>query len=543
MDFPSIPVSLPDCRITAVEQRDTTLTIIAQTNRTAAACPDCHSPSSRVHSRYLRILRDLPILDSPVLLHLTVRRFFCDQQSCSRSTFAEDLPALAPRRARRTLRRSHTLLALVQALGAEAGARLAKRLHLSTSPSTLLRVIRAHTAPIPPSPRVLGIDDFAFRKGRRYGTLLVDLERRRPIAILGDRTAETLASWLKLHPDIEIIARDRASDYARGASLGAPHACQVADRFHLLCNLRDLAERYAHRVSKRVRELLSSPAAEQVIVAEPSGGEGCQVQTSQPAPRYKPSPTLRQIQAARKSQRAERFAAVKAYHANGWSNQQIAQAVGLSRHTVRIWLRAEELPADQRGYRGASKIDRFAPYLHQRLAEGMTHQSGLWREIQAQGFDGTRSLVAKWIQAHPASEKQTRQGDVTIVPSAKALAWLLIGSRERQTDEEQQVLNRLQQDEELLAFYHLVQRFGDMVRERREEALDDWLADARASGIGEVVSFVQVLRRDEAAVRAGLCMPYSTGPVEGHIHRLKLIKRSGYGRAGLDHLRQRVLAS
>ena len=392
---------------------------------------------ARVHSRYRRVLRDLPILDCAVLLHITVRRFFCDQSTCSRTTFTEELSSLAVRRAQRTMRRTQTLLTLGQALGGEAGARRAHRLRLAASPATVLRVIRAQSHPSAPSPRVLGVDDFAFRTGRVYGTLLVDLERSRPIDILGDRSAETLASWLEKHPGVEIITRDRASDYARGVTTGAPDAVQVADRFHLLCNLRELAERYAQRVGKRLRERVSATSTDEAVPDRTPTDEVPVPHEYRRTPRFQPPPGLRQTQAERKRRRAEQYATVNAYAAKGWSAQQIARAVGLSRHMVHVWLRADELPPDQRGYRGASKIDAFAPYLRQRLAEGCAHQSQLWREIHDQGFTGTRLLVAKWIQAHPDSEVKTTRSASNVFPTPKALAWLLVRPSEQLDDGEQ----------------------------------------------------------------------------------------------------------
>lgn len=206
------------------------LLVEARATTATATCPDCNQISARIHSRYLRSPRDVPLAEHAVRLRLHVRRFLCSTALCPRRTFAERLPDVVPFRAQRTRRLTQRLRALSGAVSSEAGARLAARLLMPTSPDTLLRLVRQTPVPSLPPPRVVGVDDFALRKGHRYATLLVDLEHRCPIDVLPDRTAQTLALWLQNYPDIRIIARDRSPEYARGARLGAPQASQVADR-------------------------------------------------------------------------------------------------------------------------------------------------------------------------------------------------------------------------------------------------------------------------------------------------------------------------
>jgi transposase len=559
MFTPLLPFRLPGFVVEHVSTADPLLLVEARASTPEAACPDCHTASAHVHSRYTRHLRDLPVAEHPVRLRLQVRRFRCATPTCPRQTFAERLPALAPCHAQRTERLTAAVRVLGSEAGGEAGARMAARLRMPLSGDTVLRILHSTPASTQPTPRVLGIDDFALRKGRVYGTILVDLERRRPVDLLPERTAETVATWLRDHPGIEIIARDRAQDYARGATEGAPEATQVADRFHLLCNLHEVLTRYLQRIAPALRRVLASvstaaPASPLATALAETTSDVCASEASMappatplaapalsPLPRYGRSPRLQQLQTARQTVREHRYQEVQTRAAHGQTMQQIARACGLSRHTVRHWLRTQTLPLDQRGYRGAGKIDPYISYLRARLAEGCTNQSRLWREIREQGFTGTRSLVAKWLHTHGTGQRWP--APPSPLPPARQLAWLLVQAEDQRTADEQALWERLRQHEELVQMQALVQQGREMIRQRHADALDAWLLACRTSSIVELQNFVDVLQRDYAAVKAALTLPWSNGPVEGHINRLKLIKRSGYGRMQLDLLRQRVLCN
>jgi transposase len=204
-----------------------------------ACCPLCGAQAWRIHSRYTRQVADLPCVGRRVTLRLTIRKFFCPNVACPRKIFAEQFPELVPSYARLTTRLREALTALGLATSGEVASRLAPQLGMQVAPTTLLRRVRA--VPVAPAGkvRVLGVDDFAWKKGQTYGTILVDLELRRPVDLLPDRSEKTLQAWLQAHPEIEILSRDRAGEYAAAARKGAPQAQQVADRFHLLLNLRD----------------------------------------------------------------------------------------------------------------------------------------------------------------------------------------------------------------------------------------------------------------------------------------------------------------
>jgi len=236
--------------------------LIVTSVKTAAACPSCGQPSCRVHSRYARQVADVPCAGIPVTWTLKIRRFFCDHPVCSKTTFAERLPTIVAVWARRSDRLATAQHVIGLSLGGEPGSRLARRRGLATSPDTLLRLMRRTPGPAEGSVRVLGEDNWAWRRGQRYGTLLVNLERRRPVDLLPDHTAEALVGWLKANPGVDVISRDRAGAYADGTRRGEPDAVPVADRWHLLRNLADTLERLFDRqpASLRAATVITSPA-------------------------------------------------------------------------------------------------------------------------------------------------------------------------------------------------------------------------------------------------------------------------------------------
>ena len=314
------------------------------------SCPLCRRPSRRVHSRYVR-LGDLPWQGRVGQLDMQVRRFRCSAPECPRRVFAERLSAMVLPRARRTARLAEAQRHIAFSAGGEGGARLASRLAMPVSGDTLLRLIRTAPLPAAPVPRVVGIDDWAWRRGQRYGTLIVDLERNRPIDVLPDRDAQTVGAWLNGHPSIEVVARDRAGAYADGVRSGGPEAVQVTDRWHLLHNLGDALARAFDRHHGDLR------------AATTTAVEG--MQNTQPAPDMSSAPAPELPISDRHAVRRDRFNKAVALHGQGWPARRIARAVGANRQTVQGWLRSGQLPT-WRQQPGGSTVDRHAEHLDRR---------------------------------------------------------------------------------------------------------------------------------------------------------------------------------
>jgi transposase len=316
----------------AMTERGMTLDVAVTTSQ--ARCPTCTQPSTHIHSDYRRTLADLPWATTPVQLHLRVRRFWCATPSCRRQTFTERVPQVAAHYARATTRMTVFQTSTGLALGGAAGARHLARQGVSGSRNTLLRRVRSLPTPAAPRPCAIGIDDWAKRKGHTYGTIVVDLDRRCPVDLLEDRTAETVAAWLQAHPEVTIVARDRAEAYASGVTQGAPDAVQVADRWHLLKNLSEAVE-----AELRVRPTLpwSPPTAPGEALLPGALGPP---RPTDPDPIYPDTPTGRRAEAARQARRNQRLGQYEqacALRQQGLSMARIARQVGVSPRTLCRW--------------------------------------------------------------------------------------------------------------------------------------------------------------------------------------------------------------
>ena len=527
--LPLIPAALQVVQVLPAPDR---ITILTAPKPSSSACPLCGAVSSRVHSHYTRTLADLPSQGRAVTVQVRARRFRCAAAGCLRQVFTERLPEVAPSWARRTTRLGGIQRHIGLAVGGEPGSRLAARLSMPVSGDTLLRLVRATELPPQPPPRVVGIDEWAWRRGLSYGTIVCDLEHGHVVGLLPDRRTGTVAAWLKQHPSVAVIARDRASVFAEAVRQGAPQASQVADRWHLLRNLGDALRAAVDR--------------HRVAVTAAASAEAEAASKDQPPPVPDAGGTrLSALRRARREGRAECYATVRRLHEEGMPPRLIAPKVGMSQRSVERWLRAGGEPEHRRPP-VASLVDPFRIHLERRWQEGCRNAADLWQEIKNQGFTGSLNTVRRWAEPHhrphaPAPVADVPRSTPPSPPSRRRCAWLLGLEPKKLTSGEQAFIDCLAAAApELAEAGVLARRFAAMIRARDGAGLDAWLASARKSELGLLA---QGFGRDLAAVRAAITERWSTSPVEGQISRLKAIKRQMFGRAGYELLRHRVLAT
>ncbi|MFI1259180.1 ISL3 family transposase [Streptomyces netropsis] len=476
----------------------------------------------RIHSSYLRFPRDLPTAGKRVVLSLRVRRFTCSDRSCPRQTFAEQVPGLTRRYGRRTERLRSTLASIGLALAGRAGARMADAFGSPVSRNTLLRLITSLPDPPSSTPRVVGVDEYAQRRGRDYGTVLVDVETRRPVDLLPDREADTLAAWLAERPEIEIVCRDRATFYADGATRGAPQARQIADRWHLWHNLGEAAEKCVYRHRSCLRPMPAPPAEPEKDAA-----------TAPPSP----WPTGHRFAERTRA----KHATIHALLAAGHSKRSVARQLGMSINTILRFSRAttpEELFTGQWQSR-PTKLDAYKPYLDQRWQEGCANAWTLWEEIKEQGYPDGYEQRPRLRQSNSARQAAAGRAPAALGPDGHPL--------DPHPPDALPELDRLQLKAvlascpELEALDGHVRSFAHMVTDLQGDQLPEWIKAATATDLPSLQRFARHLERDLDAVIAGHSQPWNSGVVEGHVNRIKMLKRQMFGRAGFELLRKRVL--
>jgi transposase len=384
----------------------------------------------------------------------------------------------------------------------------------------------------------------------RYGTLVCDLENTTPIDVLPDRSVETVSAWFEAHPTVEIVSRDRSSEYAAAIRKGAPQALQVADRWHIGKNLADSVETLLARCRAEIRRALQGQAP-----SEPEQGEVELLLEEERRP-----PRSRSVELAREGRRAQKldhYAQVVELHHQGLQAAEIASRVGIGERTIYRWLAHNSFPEARRRRRRPSLIDRYERYVLSWWQEGNRNGAQLYRELTSQGYKGSPKAMYNYLatlrtphvrscKLSPVKPQKRKSIPSSPAPlenfSAKSATWLFVCQPEKLGEMQQEELELIRQaSPSAEAAYGLAQAFMQMIREQTGHQLETWLSSVEESTLPEFKSFAKGIQQDKAAVLAGLTLPWSNGPLEGHVNRLKLIKRSMYGRAKLPLLRARVL--
>jgi transposase len=468
-----------------------------------ASCPCCGTISKRVQSRYTRMLHDLPASGRLVHLIVRVRRFFCQERTCVRKIFAERFPSLTLPRVKFTLRLQETLREMGFALGGEAGAHLGKHLCIPGSSDTILRLVKQTPLPAASSPRVVGIDDWSWKRRLRYGTVICDLESNTPIDVLPDRSVETVSVWFLNHPTVEIVSRDRSSEYAAGISKGAPQALQVADRWHIGKNLAESVSTLLARCRAEIRRGLHGQA-------EPSQ-EREETEPVLEEERYAPrSHSVVLAREGRRAQKLDRYTQVVDLHHQGLRAANIASRVGIAERTVHRWLRNGSFPEARRRRRRPSLIDPYERYVLQWWQEGNRHGAQLYRDLTSRGYKGSSKAMYNYLaslrtpRSHSSTSSPSKSQERKSVPSSPAplenfsaqrATWLFVCQPEKLDETQQKELALIRQaSPSAETAYCLAQAFMQMIREQTGQQLDTWLHEVEASHIPELESFARGIR-------------------------------------------------
>jgi transposase len=513
----------------SIEVQEQTVIVHLHAIAPTAACPYCGTVGSRVHSRYERSIADVAFGGRKLELKLLVRKWICPEASCSRHIFAERFPELVQRYARMTDRLIKALQSAgVITNGADA-AQIASAFGVPTTAKTIIRRVLQLPLPSEGSVRKVGIDEWAWKKGHRYGTILVDLEKRRVVQLLAERSVETSKVWLRQHPEIDLVSRDRGKLFREAATLGASQAKQVIDRFHLQKNFAEALEKFF-----RQQEPLLKKATR--------GNSG----KARPAEKSAVPEKVAQERRARHRQRVRLHTRIWKLYREGYHKEQIAQIIGVSSRSVYRVLQQQAPPPPRRRSRSSSIVDPYLSYLTARWNQGCHNVARLYEELVAQGYTGSRRTLELRLRpfrpqgGRPVS-KQTVIFDKP--PSPRGVALMMVRPEQSRTREQTAYLEQLiQSNETIAAVFELAQDFGRLLRKREGQVrLEQWKAAVQASGIAELIAFVDGLVDDGQAVTNGCSLTWSNGMVEGFINKVKWIKRSSYGQAGFPLLQRRVL--
>ncbi|WP_245430195.1 MULTISPECIES: ISL3 family transposase [Mesorhizobium] len=510
--------------------------VVSAAGSAVGICPDCGRRSRSRHGWSRRSLQDLPVQGQSVTVKLLLSRWRCAHGECARRTFTDRLPTVADPYARRTRRVVEIVGLLGHSAGGRPGERLMQRLGMPVSDDTILRQLKRDAASAQRNSdiRVVGIDDWSWRRATSYGTIMVDLERRSVVDILDDRSVESAAKWLRSHPSIEIVSRDRCGLYAQATREGAPKARQIADRFHLVQNLRSAIEEQMS---------LSGRATSRAILSEDAIVDA--------------ATHRRRARLAHRQSRQEIFDMLHALRQEGLSYSEIARRTGYERRSVTKWLKLEAPPDRRRAALNSTSPWYFEAFLTQCWKDGNRCGRHLFHDVKQRGYTGSftnlERLLGAWRRAEreqavvdvpPATLKSepVRDPDTGNAISPVVAAALCIKPRGLLTDQQARKVDALKQESDAFAeMRYLAMRFNGILRSKRSAPLDAWIDDALDSELIPIMRFARVLRRDIDAVNNAIELPWSNGQAEGQINRLKTLKRAMYGRAGPELLKARML--
>ena len=538
--------NMPALKLQEIDYSDDIIRIYASIKTRRSKCPLCGRYSKRVHDYYYRTITDLPVFQNKTVILLKTRKFRCGKKNCPRKVFSEQTPDII-RYSRRTGRVNRILETFAIELTGKLGCILSEQLHISVSSSTITRIAHGHQIMEITQPRVLGVDDWAYRKGVSYGTILIDMETSRPIDLLPSRDGQVLKDWLLKYNDVRIITRDRASSYSLAINEACPNAVQVADRFHLLMNLSDALDTYFKSVSGKIRSLIASKSKEFLDLQD--NGKVKEFKDIRP----QEIQLAQQSEEYRVDQRLEKFNKVKELQAKEIPARRISKDLGINRKTVQSYFLQETLAP--RTHPKSSNIELFTDHIVSRLSIDGYKVNDIIKEITGFGYNGSRSQAYNIINKiktkygiRISGSSQIQYARIPFVKplSSRKLAKYIGSNLTDITDHNDRHYLQTLLDNiiELRLVRKLVRIFKEMLA-RGHGNIRRWIdfiirSKRKLSGLK---SFARGMLRDIEAVENGINMHWSNGAVEGHVNRIKSIKRQMYGRASFELLRKKVILS
>ncbi len=511
--------------IISVEKHDWMVTLHIKSKQRRSRCPVCRSYSKSIHSHYQRTFKDLPAFNNQVVLQVEVRRFYCLNKKCKRKIFTERFKKHFAPHCRISGRLEEKLLKVALIMGGNPGEKLLQTLNIKRSSSSLIRLI--HKQKLHPVEKIscAGIDDWANKKRHTYGSCIVDLEKHKLVELLKDRESITVENWLQKHPEVSVISRDRFLNFSKAIRDGAPQALQVGDRWHLLKNLGDalakLLERNQQYLKHRQRPRRNRRSLRRSY--------NNQAERSEPTKNYK--------------HRIWQMEQVKLLHKEGVGLKATARTLQIAIATVRKYLVLHE-PPPRTGSHIQVNIRLFDQYIRERILQEPNIQIlRLFKEIKQRGYSGGRTMAYEHLQKYLYGREAT-QGPKTVysyfLPSR--IRMLLVKKLEDIPKKEQKILKWLcKHCPQIEVAYRLSRQFREMIEARNANSLKEWINRVVESAIPELASFARGILSDFEATKNALCLPWSNGQVEGHINKLKTVKRQMYGRASFALLRKRLL--
>jgi transposase len=528
-------LTLPEIKLAHLEIVDNQLIIFAYPKKSRARCPCCNMLSHSVHSRYTRKLLDLPITDTPVSIHLNVRKFYCYNKNCKKKIFSEQPGSEISRYARMTERVKLRLVNVLVETSCRKGSKLSEIIQTPISPSKALRIIYSLPMKCPGEIKTLGVDDWAYRKGVSYGTILVNMDTGKAIDILSGRDGKELKVWLKSHPGIQHVCRDRSSAYSAAVSETRPTALQVADRFHLVKNLSD-----------SVYEIIRSEYSD--IINSLNTNEQVHPESNTPKESIKEKPIQERINGECSNYRKELFFSVKEFIEKGNSHRAIANKLQISRITVIKYAGLSDPPLRARHF----KID-YHKYLHvieQELSNGKT-LSSTYRKIVDMGFKGTYTSFNMQFKNHPKYKKAKENTKANALNTAGMLSPRRISidlsltdlERIKSEPEKLQINSLISSNSLVRALRDLMLNFRKILSKGTPHEFNQWMENALLLGKKKLNTLVNGMKMDIEAIYNAITTSLSSGMVEGNVNRLKNIKRQMYGRASFELLKRKVILS